>query len=60
MQFEYKIRFEAENKEQSITKMNAISQILRFLSADDLEFIAKTSKEKPNWVKKAKPYTNFL
>ena len=60
MQLEYKLKFEAKDSNEGLRKITALAQTVKFLPVEDLEFIAKTSKDKPNWVKKAKPYTNYL
>lgn len=58
--FKYTLEFNTSTKEDSLKVMNAVTQIIRSVSVEDLEYIAKISKAKPGWVKKAKPYENFL
>lgn len=60
MEFQYNIKFNATTKEESLKVMNAITQIIKSISVEDLEYVAKISKDKPSWVKKAKPYEKFL
>ena len=59
-QFEYKLKLEARDQPESVRKMKAITDVLKSLKVEDLEYIAKMSKEKPNWVEKAKPYAKYL
>lgn len=59
-QFEYKLKLEAANQPESVRKMKAITDILKSLKVEDLEYVADMSKKKPNWVEKAKPYAKFL
>jgi len=60
MQFEYKIKFEAASQEESIKKMQAVTDIMKSLKVEDLLYVADMSKKKPKWVEKAKPYAKFL
>jgi len=55
-QFEFKVKIQATDNEQAKKVLTAMFDIKKALSDSDLFLFAKSIKEKPNLIKKAKMF----
>lgn len=58
--FTYTINISAKDKTQSIQIMQAVTNLIKKLSTDQLTYLAELTAKKPGWIEKAKPYESFL
>ena len=58
--FQRTLKFNTDSEQKGIEKMKAIVSLINNLDHDDLLYLSQLSERKKGWVKKAKPYENFL
>lgn len=60
MEKNYNFKVTADTEQKCLEKVTAASDIIKALPHDDLIYLADLAKKKPNFVKKAKPYSHLL